>query len=299
MSIPILQINDVTKSIKRTEILHHISLEINVGEIVGLLGPNGSGKTTLIKTVVGLLRADDGTIYINGKNIQTEFSEAIGEIGAIVENPEFYDYMTGYQNLQHYANMYNLTDERVNEVVELVQLDYAIHKKVSTYSLGMRQRLGIAQAILHKPKLLILDEPTNGLDPAGMKDLRDYVQKLRDEENVAIIIATHQLREIEDVCDKVVIMRNGELIAVNDMRKICGEVIAVAFTVDNLEKAIQVLQDFFPVVEGTKIKITIPHEQIPLANEQLVKNDVCVYEITHIVKTLEQSFYEVTEEGRK
>ncbi len=195
---PVLHIENVDKIIDGKTILKDIRLTADEGEIIGLLGPNGSGKTTLIKLITGLIKMKSGSIVINGFPIDRQFEKAIQSVGAIVENPEFYPYLTGYENLKHYANMHaGIGRERLEEVISRVGLEDAAEDKVKTYSLGMKQRLGIAQAILHRPKLLILDEPTNGLDPAGMKDFREHLRELAEEEGTAILFATHLLKEVE------------------------------------------------------------------------------------------------------
>ena len=174
----ILGIEHLSKSFGKKQVLHDISFQTYAGEVFGFLGPNGAGKTTLIKTVVGHLMADDGNVSICGKTLKKDFESAMANVGGIIENPEFYKYMSGYDNLLQYARMRGVRDpERIREVVHLVGLDHRIHDKVGRYSLGMRQRLGVAQAILHRPRLLVLDEPTNGLDPAGIKDLRDILKR--------------------------------------------------------------------------------------------------------------------------
>ncbi len=189
MTEPILHIEGLDKTIGKKHILKNISMDVRQGEIIGLLGPNGSGKTTLIRIIVGLLKKNSGTITINGFQHDADFEKALESVGAIVENPEFYPYLTGWENLKHFANMHkNIKEDRFQEVIERVGLTNAVHDKVKTYSLGMRQRLGIAQAILHRPNLLILDEPTNGLDPGGMKDFRDHLKELAELEGTSILL---------------------------------------------------------------------------------------------------------------
>ena len=169
------------------------------------------GKTTTIKLILGLQSITSGKVTINGYDIEKEFTKAIRKVGAIIENPDLYMYLTGFENLKLVANMYKEIDRtRIMEVVKLVKLDNRINDKVSKYSLGMRQRLGVAQAILHKPNLLILDEPTNGLDPEGIKDLRELLKDLSQKENMAIFISSHNLAEIETLCNKVCIIRSEE-----------------------------------------------------------------------------------------
>jgi ABC-2 type transport system ATP-binding protein len=177
---PVVELHHVSKTIDGEELITDLSFSIHRGEIYGLLGPNGSGKTLTIRMMVGLISMTSGDISIHGYSIRTDRIEALQHVGAIVENPDLYGYMTGMQNLKHFARMYDkpISKERIMEVIDLVELSDAIHRKVKTYSLGMRQRLGIAQALLHRPSVLILDEPTNGLDPAGIHQLRNYLYTL-------------------------------------------------------------------------------------------------------------------------
>lgn len=210
---PILEFSKVSKKIGKATLIDDLSFDIGRGEIVGLLGPNGAGKTTTIRMMTGLFTPTEGDIRICGHNIRTNFNEAIVHLGAIIENPEFYPYMTGRENLKQFMRMMDtVTAERFQTVVQLVGLEDALDKKVKAYSLGMRQRLGIAQALLHKPALLILDEPTNGLDPAGIHEMRDYLRKITVEEGVSILISSHLLSEIEQLCSRVVVIQNGRLV---------------------------------------------------------------------------------------
>ena len=175
----VLKCENLHKSFRKKEILKNVSLEVCSGDILGFIGPNGAGKTTTIKLILGLQKIDSGKVIINGYDIQKDFEKAIAKVGAIIENPDLYMYMSGYDNLKLISNLYpNVDLKRIEEVIDLVGLRNRIDDKVSKYSLGMRQRLGVAQAILHKPNLLILDEPTNGLDPEGIKDLRELLIRL-------------------------------------------------------------------------------------------------------------------------
>lgn len=176
---PVVQLQHATKTIGRKKIVNDLSFDIPAGEVFGFLGPNGAGKTTTIRMMVGLVKISQGDILIKGQSIAKDFKKAIQNVGAIVENPDLYTYLTGYQNLKHYARMVTgIAKTRINEIADLVGLQERIQDQVKAYSLGMRQRLGIAQALLHRPSLLILDEPTNGLDPAGIHELRSYLKSL-------------------------------------------------------------------------------------------------------------------------
>ncbi|MEK4500032.1 ABC transporter ATP-binding protein [Bacillus sp. FSL R12-0069] len=291
----VVKLENVHKKIKDNEIIHGLSFEVHEGEVYGFLGPNGSGKTTTIRMMTGLIAMTEGDITIYGHSIRTEREKALEQIGAIVENPELYDYMTGMQNLKHFANMAlaPISIERIMKMVKLVELEHAIHKKVKTYSLGMKQRLGIAQALLHHPKILILDEPTNGLDPAGIRQIRNYLQRLAKEENIAVIVSSHLLSEIELMCDRVGIIKNGQFVQAYNLKKQVkkDETVIVAFEVDQVQKANEVIKG--NVKEDT-IVISVMKEEIPQIVKKLVSIDVLVYSVTVQNKTLEDEFLAIT-----
>ena len=208
----ILKCDNLEKKIKDKIIVQDISFSINKGEIVGLIGPNGAGKTTIIKLILGLVKITKGNVFINGHNIEKNFVKAIEKVGAIVENPDLYMYLSGYDNLKLTANNYkNISKGRINEVIKIVGLENRIKDKVSTYSLGMRQRLGIAEAIINSPELLILDEPTNGLDVEGIIEIRNLIKNLSKNE-IAILISSHNLSEISNICNRIIAIKNGRII---------------------------------------------------------------------------------------
>ncbi len=208
-----LVVQGVSKTINKEPIIKNISFEIKAGKIFGLLGPNGAGKTTLIKMIVGMMKMSKGEIYINGLSVKKSFEDSMNHVGVIVENPSFYERLSGYQNIRYFGNLKKgVTKERIDYVVGLVGLTDKINKQVKTYSLGMKQRLGLAVALLHDPDLLILDEPTNGLDPEGIIELREYIKKMARTEGKSILVSSHLLSEIEVLCDEIGIMKNGELV---------------------------------------------------------------------------------------
>ncbi|THE15345.1 ABC transporter ATP-binding protein [Bacillus timonensis] len=298
---PVLQLKNVKKTIGRKEIIKGITFDVYPGEVFGFLGPNGAGKTTTIRMLVGLMSITDGEVIIKGTNIAKNFEQAVQHIGGIVENPEMYKFLTGYQNLVHYARMVKgVTKERILEVTKLVGLEKRINDKVKTYSLGMRQRLGVAQALLHSPSILILDEPTNGLDPAGIREVRDYVRKLAREEGLAVIVSSHLLSEMEMMCDRIGIIQNGSLVGVQKVTEFVSEEasIRVQFLVDDVEKSLSILSTKYPALEVLRtekgIEILTDHETIPRINTSLVKNEIQVYGIMQLSKSLEDRFLEVT-----
>ncbi|MBD0379621.1 ABC transporter ATP-binding protein [Paenibacillus sedimenti] len=298
---PIIQIQNISKRIGSKTIIDHLSFDVPRGEVFGFLGPNGAGKTTTIRMMVGLMSITEGDIRIGGQSIRTHFEQAIRHVGAIVENPEMYKFLSGYHNLVHYARMIpGINAERIQEVITLVGMENRIHDKVKTYSLGMRQRLGIAQAMLHKPSVLILDEPTNGLDPAGIRELRDHLRKLTREDGISVIVSSHLLSEMELMCDRVAIIQNGKLI---DVRQIKEFVQAesrqrVAFEVEPMDQATALLDEsrteVKAEVEGRELIMSLDRKQISAWNKRFVEAGVHVYGIRAATKSLEDQFLEMT-----
>lgn len=254
------------------------------------------GKTTTIKLILGLQSITSGKVNINGYDIEKEFTHAIKKVGAIVENPDMYMYMSGYDNLKLVANMYKgITTKRIDEVVKLVKLENRINDKVSKYSLGMRQRLGIAQAILHNPNLLILDEPTNGLDPEGIKEMRELLVDLAKKEEMAILISSHNLAELDNFCNKICIIKNGEIIETNEITAIKKDIEHQQFIVEiDNTKDIKNLYSEATIINDKIFKITMKKENVPNLVVNLVNNNIKIYEIKEDEKSLEDAFFERT-----
>jgi len=297
----VVELKNVTKTIRKKKIIDDLSFEVMEGEVFGFLGPNGAGKTTTIRMMVGLIGITSGEITICGKNVTKDFEDAIRNVGAIVENPELYKFLTGYQNLEQVARLTKgVTKEKIEEVIELVGLKERIHDKVKTYSLGMRQRLGIAQSLLHDPKILILDEPTNGLDPAGIREVRDYLRSLARNKGMAVIVSSHLLSEMEMMCDRIAIIQKGKLINVQHVHedKNSNEREYV-FIVNNRKKALSLLakQGYSPKVSGEGFGLVLNKEQVPNVINLLVHNDFLIYEVKGQTRTLEDRFLEITNGG--
>lgn len=292
---PIVEIKNLNKTIKGKHIIKNLNLEFFPGQITGFLGPNGAGKTTTIRMMTGLMYPSEGEVIINGQSLAKNFEEAISHIGVIVENPEMYKYMSGYKNLQHFARMHKgVTKQRIDEVVAQVGLQNRIHEKVKTYSLGMRQRLGLAQAMLSRPKFLILDEPTNGLDPAGIREFRMYLRKIAEEDNVAIVVSSHLLSEIELMVDRIAVIQNGELI---DLRELQQEIASQYYIeVGQPDKLVELLGER-AVKENGGYVLDVTKEQIPDLVRQLVEAGIDLYTIQPIQKRLEDQFIEMTGGG--
>lgn len=304
MTEAVLKVNDLKKYFGSNLILDGIDLTVNKGEVMGFLGPNGAGKTTAIKTVLGFLSADGGTVEIDGKSVKTNYEEAMGLVGGIVENPDMYKQFSGRQNLELYARIHgDVTKERIDEVVELVGLKNRIDEKVKKYSLGMKQRLGLAQAILTKPKLLLLDEPTNGLDPAGIKELRDVLKNLAHVENVGILVSSHQLAEMQLMCDRVTIIRKGKIIAVKSMEELglAGDNLRTRYklVVEEPRLAVEKLQDNEVSVDTKtgEVLISAFRDEIPDILKDLLNGGVKIYGVQEAKKTLEDAYIEITEGG--
>jgi ABC-2 type transport system ATP-binding protein len=295
---PVVQLKNITKKIGRRTIIDNLSLELNAAEVFGFLGPNGAGKTTTIRMMVGLMSISHGDVVIRGNSVRSDYEKAIRQVGAIVENPEMYKYLSGYQNLLHFSRMVpGITRQRIDEVVELVGLSARIHEKVKTYSLGMRQRLGVAQAIMHKPSLLILDEPTNGLDPAGIRELRDYLRMLSKEEGITVFVSSHLLSEMELMCDRVAIIQAGKLIDVRNIRQeapLVSDSNRVLFDVDRPDEAVALLSGFGAAREQHAALVSANREQIAAINASLVEAGIKVYGIRVLNKSLEEQFLEMT-----
>ncbi|MCC5801449.1 ABC transporter ATP-binding protein [Rossellomorea vietnamensis] len=296
----VVQLQGVSKVIKGKTIIDHLTFDVYEGEVFGFLGPNGAGKTTTIRMIVGLMNISKGDVLISGKSIKKDFEGAIKDVGAIVENPELYKFMSGYQNLKHFARMQKgITDERMKEVIELVGLTDRINDKVKTYSLGMRQRLGLAQCLLHKPKLLILDEPTNGLDPAGIREIRAYIRKLAEEEGMAVIVSSHLLSEMEMMCDRIGIIQSGKLVDVQQVRDFVeGSEQVYHFEIEEVDKVKAVLKSFDPGIkfeaQGKQVQVALTKEQVPDVIRAFVEADVQIYSVMPVAKTLEDRFLEIT-----
>ena len=293
----VLECRDLHKKFGKKEILKGISLEASEGDILGFIGPNGAGKTTTIKLILGLQSITSGNVMINGYDIQKNFTNAIKKVGTIVENPDLYMYMSGYDNLKMISNLYSgVTKERIDEVIKLVSLENRIKDKVSKYSLGMRQRLGIAQAILHRPNLLVLDEPTNGLDPEGIKQIKDLIVKLANEEHMAVLISSHNLLELESFCTKVTIIKNGEIVetsTIEDAKKVSKESI-YNFVVDKVDKISEILECKTEKINNENIQVYAKKEEIPEIIEKLVTSGVKIYSVYPEEMSLEDAFLKKT-----
>lgn len=301
----ILEIRNLYKSLSGRPIINNVSFDVYAGEVFGFIGPNGAGKTTTIKMVMGFLEEDSGQIIINGVDHKKDYEKAMSFVGGIVENPEMYDYLSGRKNIEMYASLHgNVTRERIDQVIRLVGMSEWANEKIKRYSLGMKQRIGLAQALVHKPKLLILDEPTNGLDPQGIMELRYILKRIAHEEGTAVVVSSHQLGEMEQLCDRVGIISYGRMLCVRTMeelRLMCGGDKYIVKALD-LPKAAEVLMTLgkghmiFACDENRMI-LGCTEQEIPSIVKELALADVSVTGLTKISASLEEAYLRILRGG--
>jgi ABC-type multidrug transport system ATPase subunit len=286
---------DYTKGVST---LANINLEVNRGDIYGFLGPNGSGKTTTLSLLLGLLKNQRGTIEILGQDLRHHRKEVLRKVGSLIENPSLYSHLTAKENLQVYREVYGASQARLQEVLKIVGLNDCGNKTVKQFSLGMKQRLSLALALLPKPELLILDEPTNGLDPAGILELRSLIKKLSDEEGITFLISSHILSEVEKVVNRIGIIYKGEMRfqgSLDQLHRLQHKQSHVQLdTSDNL-RAWAMLKKFN--AELVEEDLLVPYtdiQQVAAINRLLVDNDLDVYDLHPRKQTLETIFIDLT-----
>jgi ABC-2 type transport system ATP-binding protein len=301
-AVSVIQTYDLTKRYKRLTAVDGINFSVAKGEVFGFLGPNGAGKTTTIAMLLGLVRPTAGSAEVLGHDIRRDLSAALRRVGAIVETPAFYPYMTGIDNLRIFARIIGGDVEvHIPEVLERVDLSGRGMDKVGTYSMGMRQRLGLASALLGDPDLLILDEPTNGLDPAGMQEMRILIRRLADEEDKTVFLSSHLLHEVEQVCDRVLILNKGQVIAQGEVKDLLNQVHAVEMRIAGGEGAAEVLLNL-EWVQGTSwmgdwLRVQAPPERAPELLAALAEHSFFPFEVRPVASTLESVFLDLTDEN--
>lgn len=301
MSKTVLELKNVSKYFGKSKVIDNINIEVQEGEIFGFLGPNGAGKTTTIKMILGLLAIEEGSIKVNGYDVKKEFEKAMDCIGGIVENPDMYGYLSGLDNLKLHAKMRQVDTNRIDEVVKMVGLEDRIKDKVSKYSLGMKQRLGLALTLLHSPKVLILDEPTNGLDPAGIKDFRNILKEISKKDHIAVFVSSHILSEMQAICKRVAVLDKGKVIDIETIHKVLEqneqEILDYRLEVKEQEKAIAILKKEFKLevkVEEGKIILAVSKEQMAKIINNLAKEEISIYLVYAKQRSLEDTFFHVT-----
>lgn len=302
VNVKVLEVYNLKKSLGKREIIKNLSFSIEEGEIFGFLGPNGAGKTTTIRMLVGLIHPNEGSIKICGYDLKNDTEKALKEVGAVVENPELYKYLSGRENLMQIARIRNISKEDVEDTIRLVGLEDRIDDKVRKYSLGMKQRLGLAASLLSKPKLLILDEPTNGLDPSGILDFREIVKKAANEKGIAVFISSHILSEIQHLCDRVAFINHGTIKSIesiiNDSMKTDTDIICLNLTEEiNLKELenLEYVNSAKRIEDG--IEIILLSNATPKLVEYLVSKNLHVEEVYKLRKGLEQRYMELVEGG--
>ena len=303
-SATVLEVLGLKKRIGLKTIVEDITFDMREGEIIGLLGPNGSGKTTIMRMMVGLTKVSKGDVYCFEKPLGIGKTAMLKEVGAMIETPEFYNYMSGWANLKQIARVCGkkVTRARMKELVEFVGLSKVIRKKVKTYSLGMRQRLGLAQALLNDPKVLILDEPVNGLDPQGVQDFRNKLKEIAAT-GVSILISSHLLDEIEKVCDRVIVIEKGKIIADDKLENlVADEIIKTLIRTHDVEKTEILVREL-----GVRYELTndgfvfenLDREEKARIITYLVNNNVELDTIRELHTSLEDRFLQITGGERK
>ncbi|SMO32697.1 ABC transporter ATP-binding protein [Melghirimyces algeriensis] len=301
MTKTVVQTTQLTRRYGKTTVVQNVNLNIKQGEIYGFLGPNGAGKTTTIRMLLGLIRPSEGEIQLFGKDLHKERKSILKRVGSLVESPSYYGHLTGKENLEVARRILGVPSKRVDEVLEMVRLTQAAHKKVKQYSLGMKQRLGIATALLGKPELLILDEPTNGLDPSGIQEMREFIKELPREHGMSVLVSSHLLSEIEQMATQVGIIRNGKMIFQGSITSLQEQSRPrMRFGVGDANVAAQLLAS-----EGLSVSVeedgiwteSLSQQETAHIVEHLVTHRFSVYRVEEVKQSLEEIFLGLTEEG--
>ena len=303
--IPVLSVSNLTKEYGTKKVVNNVTFSVFAGQIFGFVGPNGAGKSTTIRMITGLTPITNGDVRICGYSIKTAFKKAIARVGGIIEMPQLYPYLSGMKNLKLFASFYGKPAlKRIENIVKLVGMENRIHDKVSTYSLGMKQRLGIAQALLGKPELLILDEPTNGLDPNGIVEMRHILKTLAEKENMAIIVSSHNLAELEQMCDVIGLINNGRIIEHKTMKEIDTLLQSkqrVQFLCNYPNYAAKLIKEKYQLkskVIGNSIILQLKEKNIAPVVSYLLHKKIKVYSIKKIQKTLEELYFDLLNSER-
>ena len=294
----ILKIENLRKSFGNVEAVKDVNLKINKGDVFGFLGPNGAGKSTTIRMILGLVKPDNGNVVINGYNLKDDYKKALNKVGAMVETPSFYEYMTGYENLKLTANLFkNVKHVDILKAIKIVGLKQKANERVKGYSVGMKQRLGIARALLNNPELIILDEPTSGLDPQGKKEIRKLITNLSESKNITFFICTHLLNEVEQICNRVAILQEGQIISNRLLTEDKDEKWIKIYT-NQKEEVNKLLKDYDGVynikIVDNGVEINIESNNIEEINTLLFNKNLKIKYIVPKVESLENYYFNET-----
>ena len=301
MQDKIIEVEGLSKRFKDILAVQNLNLNVYRGDVFGFLGPNGAGKSTTIRMLLSLIKPTKGSIKIFDKSLLDSRENILKNIGAIVEKPDLYKYLSAYKNLQILGKLsgVDITKKRIMEILELVGLKERANSKVKTFSHGMKQRLGIAQALLHNPELIILDEPTTGLDPQGLKEIRDLINHLSKDEKKTIFLSSHILSEVEQVANRMIIINKGTTVVEGKVAELLdAKITKVTFDVDNIIKTEQLIKDSqwidnFIKINENSFSVSLPREDVHLLNKYLVENKIEVNSIVPL-RSLEEYFLNIT-----
>lgn len=297
----IIQTDDLTKRFKKNEVVSHLNISVEEKSIYGFLGPNGAGKTTTIKMLLGLITPTQGDIQLFGQSLRQNKKAILKNVGSLAEAPSFYPHLTGRENLQIVTTLLHLPKERIDEVLKLVDLTEPADRRAGTYSLGMKQRLGIALALIHQPKLLVLDEPTNGLDPQGIREMREFLRLLPERFGLTVFLSSHLLSEVEQIATHIGILNHGKLIFQGTLKALQDQTRnLIEFKVSDPQQAQGLLQNYSlaspPALSGDySLTIRVPsEEEIAVIIRRLVENHIDVYAVVPQTLHLEDFFFHYT-----
>ncbi|KAJ49123.1 bacitracin transport ATP-binding protein BrcA [Clostridium tetanomorphum DSM 665] len=298
----VLSIKNVNKFYGKQKVLDNINLSLEPGEIMGLVGPNGAGKTTIMKIITRLIKNYDGDIFIGDENIRTNRKHDTKQIGCAIETPGFYPNLTGYENLLFFAEISGLKDKKeIEEIAKRLGIEGYLNKKVKTYSLGMRQRLGVAQAVLAYPQILILDEPTNGMDPAIIPQLREFIKYIAAKKGATVLISSHILSEIELMCDRVTFIQGGKIIKVEDLKKVQKDISTMAFVtsrLDDLKKFFNERKTDYKVTGEDSLQVVLKNNEIEALTSCIAKKDIPLRPQIEVKESLEETYLKVMEDEK-
>lgn len=301
MLVNILNVKNLDKSYKENKVLSDLTFSIKKGEIVALVGPNGAGKSTLMKCIAGLLKIDRGIIEIEGTKIKDDREKYLAKFSCIIETPSLYEMLSGYDNVNLIRNLNNISMDKLNEIIKFIDIDEKINSKVRTYSLGMKQRLALGIALLTEPKLLILDEPTNGLDPSASIGLRNLLVKLSKEKGMSILISSHILSDLEEVSDKIIFVKEGKISLSQDTLN-RHQYANIILTITEGMDIVQLINNYkitedIKYISKNKVKIIVEKSKVSILLSNLAKDNINYQDIEIIKNSIENIYTNIYKEN--